>query len=260
MQIIKFMHLRAFWAVLALLFLSVSAYAGNMFVINSDPEGAKVYLNGLLICESTPAVVEVPGKQWNKTLIFQFVKEGYESKTVTLSYSKAEIKNQPVVKCSLKKIAKKEPKEDETGIRNGHKNDRVNRNKPGGTDIERSIIRWYFDSDPRGSRIFWRVISSCPNEVRNTNESYLSATPYEETRGFNIMGLTYENANNVTIEVKITKRGYEDQIKRFNVRQCLDQQEISGFYDLVPKEDYETPAAKKRKKKTVVEEEEEYEE
>lgn len=110
---------------------------------------------------------------------------------------------------------------------------RVQREDPGATDLEKTIIRWYFDSDPRGARIFYRVISSVPAEVKNTNESYLTTTPYEETRGFNIPGLTYENAQDVTIEIKISKRGYADQVKRFNVRQALDQQEISSFFELV---------------------------
>ncbi len=114
---------------------------------------------------------------------------------------------------------------------------RVSRDHAGQTDMERAIVRWYFDSDPRGARIFWRVISSVPAEVKNTNETYLMTTPFEETRSFNILGLTYENSRDVQIEIKITKRGYEDQIKRFNVRQALDQQEISGFFELVPKEE-----------------------
>ncbi|MDE5687496.1 MAG: hypothetical protein K2I18_02580 [Paramuribaculum sp.] len=50
------------------------------------------------------------------------------------------------------------------------------------------------------------------------------------------MGLTYENSRNVTIEIKVTKKGYEDQVKRYNVRQALDQQEISGFFELIPKD------------------------
>ena len=70
----------------------------------------------------------------------------------------------------------------------------------------------------------------------NTNETYLTTTPYEETRSFNIIGLTYDNSRDVTIEIKASKRGYEDQVKRFNVRQALDQQEISAFFDLVKKE------------------------
>lgn len=98
------------------------------------------------------------------------------------------------------------------------------------------IIRWYFDSDPRGARIFWRVISNVPQQVKNTNESYMTTTPLEETRALNIPGLTYQNSADVVIEIKLTKRGYEDQIKRYNVRQALDQQEISGFFELVEKE------------------------
>lgn len=96
-----------------------------------------------------------------------------------------------------------------------------------------SIIRWFFDSDPRGARIFYRVISNVPAEVKNTNESYMTTTPLEETRALNIPGLTYENSANVVIEIKLTKRGYEDQIKRYNLRQALDQQEISGFFEMV---------------------------
>jgi len=112
----------------------------------------------------------------------------------------------------------------------------VSRNAPGATSMEQTILRWYFDSDPRGARIFYRVISNVPAEVKNTNETYMTTTPLEETKSFNIQGLTYENSRNVTIEIKVSKRGYEDQIKRFNVRQALDQQEISSFFELVPKE------------------------
>lgn len=102
-----------------------------------------------------------------------------------------------------------------------------------------NIIRWYFDSEPRGTRIFYRVISSVPNEVKNTNESYMTTTPLEETKALNIPGLTYENSADVIIEIKLTKRGYEEQVKRYNVRQALDQQEISGFFELVPKDSAE---------------------
>ncbi|MCI9244541.1 MAG: hypothetical protein HFJ82_03425 [Alistipes sp.] len=124
----------------------------------------------------------------------------------------------------------------ELPVRTSEPEGRVSRDNPGETDLERTIVRWYFDSDPRGARIYWRVISSVPAEVKNTNENYLMTTPFEETRSFNILGLTYENSRNVQIEIKVSKRGYEDQIKRFNVRQALDQQEISGFFELVPKQ------------------------
>ena len=115
-------------------------------------------------------------------------------------------------------------------------NSMVNRDAPGQTALERTVIRWYFDSDPRGARIFYRVISSIPGIVKNTNETYLMTTPFEETRAFNILGLTYENSRDVQIEIKVSKKGYEDQIKRFNVRQAIDQQEISSFFEMVKKE------------------------
>jgi len=115
--------------------------------------------------------------------------------------------------------------------------DMVSRDAPGQTDLERTVIRWFFDSDPRGARIYWRVVSSIPAVVKNTNETYLMTTPFEETRSFNILGLTYENSRDVQIEIKVSKRGYEDQVKRFNVRQAIDQQEISSFFEMVPKEE-----------------------
>ncbi len=111
--------------------------------------------------------------------------------------------------------------------------ERVTRDTPGRTSMESTVIRWYFESQPQGARIFWRVISSIPNEVKNTNELWLGNTPFEETRSFNIQGLTYENAGSVQIEIKVRRNGYIDQTKRFNVRQAIDQQEISSFFDMI---------------------------
>ena len=113
--------------------------------------------------------------------------------------------------------------------------ERVVRENPGKTDMEKAIIRWYFDSDPQGARIFWRVVSSVPAEVKNTNELWLGNTPFEETRSFNILGLTKENAHNVQIEIKVKRSGYMDQTKRFNVGQGIDQQEISSFFEMIRK-------------------------
>ena len=113
----------------------------------------------------------------------------------------------------------------------------VTRDNPGVTAMERTTVRWYFESEPQGARIFWRVISSVPDQVKNTNELWLGNTPFEETRSFNIPGLTYQNANDVQIEIKVRRNGYLDQTKRFNVRQALDQQEISSFFDMVKAEE-----------------------
>lgn len=124
----------------------------------------------------------------------------------------------------------------DTSIPNGEARKSVSRDTPGQTALEKTIIRWAIDSDPQGARVFYRIFSSIPAVVKNTNETYLMTTPYEETRAFNILGLTYENSRDVQIEIKVVKTGYEAQIKRFNVRQAIDQQEISSFFMLVPKD------------------------
>ncbi len=139
-----------------------------------------------------------------------------------------------VVLNSLPQLNNVEYEKDPT-IVEGEANNRVSRDNPGATALERTIIRWFIDSEPRGARVFWRIVSSVPSEVKNTNETYLGSTPYEETRPFNILGLTYVNSRDVTIEITVRRAGYMDQVKRFNVRQAIDQQEISSFYDLVEK-------------------------
>lgn len=124
----------------------------------------------------------------------------------------------------------------DTSIPKGEARRFVSRDTPGQTALEKTIIRWSIDSDPQGAQVFYRVLSSIPAVVKNTNETHLQSTPYEETRSFNILGLTYENSADVQIEIKVVKTGYETQVKRFNVRQAIDQQEISSYFILVPKE------------------------
>ena len=124
-------------------------------------------------------------------------------------------------------------KNNDPTIPTGESNNRVMRDKPGKTALERAIIRWSFDSYPKGGQVFWRIVSSVPDEVKNTNETWLGSTPYEETRSFNILGLTYENSRDVQIEITIRKKGYIDQKKRFNVRQAIDQNEINSFFYLI---------------------------
>lgn len=231
-------------AVVAFMVSAVSMSAKTYpIAVNSDPEEAEVYLNGVLVSSTTPCVLNVDQKVAKKTMIIQVKKDGYETKSATISYTKDQLKANPVVYIKLKK---KQPKvvpnavvANDRTVTVEESKQRVDRHNAGKTGMEQTIIRWFFDSDPRGARVFWRVISSVPAEVKNTNETYLTTTPLEETRSFNIQGLTYDNSRDVTIEIKLSKRGYEDQVKRFNVRQALDQQEISGFFELVPKDTQE---------------------
>ncbi len=91
-------------------------------------------------------------------------------------------------------------------IREGAAEQTVSRDNPGATALEQTVIRWAIDSDPQGAHVFYRVLSSIPAVVKNTNETHPMTTPYEETRSFNILGLTYENSRDVRIEIKVVKR------------------------------------------------------
>lgn len=156
----------------------------------------------------------------DNSMLFTFVKDGYEvgevvvKPKVTMDGRAIQINYPEGVSCILKKsqtdqtVYKKDPT-----IVAGAAAEMVNRDNPGGTALERTIIRWFFDSEPRGARIYWRVVSSIPSIVKNTNALYLGTTPYEETRGFNILGLTYENFRDVQIEIKLERPGYMEQVK-----------------------------------------------
>lgn len=105
----------------------------------------------------------------------------------------------------------------------------------GNTALESTVIRWYIDSTPKGADVSVRVVSSTP-DVLNTNANYVGSTPYETTETFDIKGLTYNNSGNVQIEVVCEKAGYVTQKKRFNLRQAIDQKEISTKFNLVKEE------------------------
>ena len=235
----------------------------QMLNVTSNPAGAQVYVNGELALQQTPGVIDLtlqgiitPNKKnmdaayaaakKASSVTLTFVKDGYlyEEKKLEPSISKNKVGfidlynfDWPkIVNANLTPASGGAYDKDPT-IPAGEATNRVSRDRAGQTELERTIIRWFFDSDPQGARIFYRVISSVPAEVKNTNETYLMTTPFEETRSFNIQGLTYENSRDVQIEIKIVKNGYEPQVKRFNVRQAIDQQEISSFFMLVKKEE-----------------------
>lgn len=108
----------------------------------------------------------------------------------------------------------------------------------GNTALESTVIRWFVDSSPKGADVYTRVVSSTP-EVKNTNQNYVGTTPYETTETFDIKGLTYNNSGNVQIEIVCEKAGYITQKKRFNLRQAIDQKEISTKFSLIKEESQE---------------------
>ena len=105
----------------------------------------------------------------------------------------------------------------------------------GDTALESTVIRWYLDSTPKGADVSMRIVSSTP-EVKNTNQNYVGSTPYETTESFDVKGLTYNNSGNVQIEVTCEKAGYITQKRRFNLRQAIDQKEISTKFTLIKEE------------------------
>lgn len=102
----------------------------------------------------------------------------------------------------------------------------------GSTDLEHNVIRWYILSNPQGADVSWRIVSSTP-DVKNTNSKFVGTTPYETTESFDIKGMKYENSGNIQIEITCEKAGYLTQTKRFNLRQAIDQKEISTKFNLV---------------------------
>lgn len=105
----------------------------------------------------------------------------------------------------------------------------------GDTALEHTIIRWFIDSAPKGADVNWRVVSSTP-DVKNTNSTYLGTTPYETTESFDIRGLKFENSGNIQIEITCEKPGYLTQKRRFNLRQVIEQKEISAKFNLIKEE------------------------
>ncbi|MDE7452771.1 MAG: PEGA domain-containing protein [Paramuribaculum sp.] len=97
--------LKNIFTFLTLLTVTISASAKDpQITIQSDPEGAQVYLNDVLIATSTPAIVNLPKKVVTKNMQFRFVKDGYETKSVVVQYTKDQLKYNPVVMCTMKKL------------------------------------------------------------------------------------------------------------------------------------------------------------
>lgn len=232
---------------------------------DSEPQGAKVVVGGKVVGR-TPLTTTIPvscvlsgmGRNWlkeaeeNCAIEVKYLLDGYQpadlvlKPTITADHYDL-YKGFPYIFNWPKALFQVLEPDDTSVTSAAYANDGsipqgeaqkvVNRDRPGQTALERTIIRWYFESQPQGARIFWRVISSCPDQVKNTNELWLGNTPFEETRSFNIQGLTYENSRDVQIEIKVKRAGYLDQTKRFNVRQAIDQQEISSFFDMIKTEE-----------------------
>ena len=77
---------------------------------------------------------------------------------------------QAVQAAAMKETAEAARLYSDTSIPKGEARRSVSRDTPGQTALEKTIIRWAIDSDPQGARVFYRVLSSIPAVVKNTNE------------------------------------------------------------------------------------------
>ncbi len=105
----------------------------------------------------------------------------------------------------------------------------------GDTALENLIVHWEINSSPKGAHVQWRFVTN-GNDVKNQNWKYLGTTPYEGTKSLGLLGMTYNNSGNVRVQIKVTKSGYGDQIRDYDLRSVIDEKEVSCFVEL-PKED-----------------------
>lgn len=105
----------------------------------------------------------------------------------------------------------------------------------GNTALEHLVVHWNVESRPQGADVEWRVISKTP-DVKNQSYKYLQTTPYEGTETLDIKGLTYNNSGLVQIEIRVSKKGYYPQTKKYDVQSIIDDPDISGIYRLVKEE------------------------
>ena len=228
-------------AIIIVLISIFSINSNAQIKINSEPSGAKVFREGKYI-GTTPC--SAPTNMNSKQLVydidankvrnpsqppysieFTIIMDGYEPATVFFE-GKYEYHQrgfggqnkyyivQPKT-YNLFAVLKKDP----------------NYSNQKSLQESQSEIRWHFDSDPDGARLYWKVKSYTP-EVRSTESIYLGSTPFNETKPLNILGLSSENSSNVTIEVEIIKKGYKSQTKSFSAKTLTDQREISWFFEL----------------------------
>lgn len=106
----------------------------------------------------------------------------------------------------------------------------------GNTALEHLTVHWNVNSRPQGADVYWRVISKTP-DVKNQNYKYLETTPYEGSETLNIKGLTYNNAGNVQIEIKVEKNGYYSQTKKYDILSLIDEGDVSYMFRLVKEEE-----------------------
>ena len=244
--------------------------------LNSVPQGASVYMNGQLVCESTPGYIEIEtpirrdawGRYVSDELILTFVKEGYETTEAVYKASKVISQafvnqiNGNITPFFVGKTSKNlnldienlttafewpnavlcemQPKTNafnETASNTTSKAAKANKKVTGdGSTSLENTVIRWYIDSYPKGADVFTRVISSTPDVKNSNQNYVGTTPYETTEAFDIKGLSLNNAGDVQIEVTCEKPGYLSQKKRFNVLQAIDQKEISTKFNLVKDE------------------------
>lgn len=245
-------------SLIVILICVCSNFLYAQITINSEPNGAKVYREGEFVgttpCHTTTNMKakqlvydidaqKVPDPSTPPYSIeFTIVKEGYEPATVYFEgkyvyresgFGMYKQKYYIVQPKSYKLFAAL--KKDNTFSNQQPVQVSVEQPEPKQTALVGTSqdIRWHFDSDPEGAKVFWKVNSKIPNVVKNTDLLYLGKTPFNDLRVMNVKGMTEYNADKVEIEIVVEKKGYAKQSKRFMGNVIIDQKEISWSFDLI---------------------------
>lgn len=231
----------------------ISITTSAQISINSEPSGAKVYQEGKYI-GTTPCTASSNMKakqlvydidadrvrdpsQPPYSIEFTITMDGYEPATVYFEgkyeYHQSGFRGQNkyyIVQPKSYKLFAVLKKDQSVSSNDGQTT--VPQTQQVVIQEKNTEVRWHFDSDPEGARIYWRVKSLDSDIVKNTDLLYLGITPFNELKPFNIKGLNSENAKNVIIEVEIIKKGYKKQTKSISAESLTEQQEISWFFEL----------------------------
>lgn len=98
--------------------------------------------------------------------------------------------------------------------------------------IDLDISSW-----PHGADVEWRIVSK-NLDVMNQNFKYLGTTNFDGSVTFKIPGLTASNIDEVSLELKFEKRGYQSRIMKYNLQSLYreDNNKIEYTAHLLPKQ------------------------
>ncbi len=106
----------------------------------------------------------------------------------------------------------------------------------GNTALEHLTVIFNVTAEQKGAMIYYEIVSSTP-EVKSSARNYIDHTPFYGEQTFDIMGLTYNNAGNVSIRIICEKDGYYSQSHEHKISTMIDQKRIHDHFNLEKKDE-----------------------